>query len=323
MSTNAFPIGTIHHLSATGGTIISKCLAALPDMVLLSEINPQNYGSKRFDPFDPLGQFLARYPNVADTGLDSLREIFFARLAPVVERCKERGLRLIIRDHAHSDFLGKHPREPALRTFLAGAYNVTSVVTVRNPVEAFLSLREHEWHGSIGSFDNYCARVLMFLSTYSDCPLFHYEDFVEDPDRFINDMCLIYGLQFDLTYSDRAFAMRMSGDSGRARFQQHIRRLPVREFDASFRSEVLASANYHRLCERFGYDRDPQDLARRVEKCVLAHSPLDAPREARPSISKPSASKQPPPMVRSGEVPSVGSGRKEGRNGLPLSLFSR
>ena len=31
---------TIHHLACTGGTVISKCLAAMPDVALISEVNP-------------------------------------------------------------------------------------------------------------------------------------------------------------------------------------------------------------------------------------------------------------------------------------------
>ncbi|MEA5392276.1 hypothetical protein VB738_13520 [Cyanobium gracile UHCC 0139] len=39
-------VRTLHHVACSGGTLISRYLAALPDVVLLSELNPANrYGA--------------------------------------------------------------------------------------------------------------------------------------------------------------------------------------------------------------------------------------------------------------------------------------
>jgi len=35
-------IHTLHHLACTGGTVLSKCLAAMPRVALVSEVNPLN-----------------------------------------------------------------------------------------------------------------------------------------------------------------------------------------------------------------------------------------------------------------------------------------
>ena len=45
---------TIHHFACTGGTVISKCLAALPQVMLISEINPINRHSSKFNPSHPV-----------------------------------------------------------------------------------------------------------------------------------------------------------------------------------------------------------------------------------------------------------------------------
>ena len=36
----AEPIRSVHHLACTAGSLISRCIAALPNVVLLSEIDP-------------------------------------------------------------------------------------------------------------------------------------------------------------------------------------------------------------------------------------------------------------------------------------------
>ena len=33
---------SIHHLACTEGTLISKCIASMPDVALISEVNPMN-----------------------------------------------------------------------------------------------------------------------------------------------------------------------------------------------------------------------------------------------------------------------------------------
>ncbi len=50
------PIRTIHHFACTGGTLISKCLACMPNTQLLSEVEPfsrmQEMSQSRFHPTD-------------------------------------------------------------------------------------------------------------------------------------------------------------------------------------------------------------------------------------------------------------------------------
>ena len=56
-------IGLIHHLSNTGGILISKCIAAMPSVVLLSEMHPLvGLLQRQFFPLDPLAQLLVNYP---------------------------------------------------------------------------------------------------------------------------------------------------------------------------------------------------------------------------------------------------------------------
>lgn len=48
------PIRTIHHMACTGGTVFSKCLAVMPNVALLSEVNPLNRYGSAFEPTNPL-----------------------------------------------------------------------------------------------------------------------------------------------------------------------------------------------------------------------------------------------------------------------------
>ena len=90
---NKFEIRTIHHLSASGGTVISKCLASMPEVIFLSEINPLNIEKVRFNPFDPLQQFQAQYQMLSISELESA---FLERLKIIVDKCIENKKILIL-----------------------------------------------------------------------------------------------------------------------------------------------------------------------------------------------------------------------------------
>ena len=58
-------IRTIHHLACTGGTLISKCLGSMPDVALISEVNPLNRQGSQFEPTNPFNLFERRHDSLA------------------------------------------------------------------------------------------------------------------------------------------------------------------------------------------------------------------------------------------------------------------
>ena len=68
LNENAKPkLRIIHHLACSGGTLISKCLSALPNVYLLSEVHPHtslalDVNKPRYSPTDISS--LAKYANI-------------------------------------------------------------------------------------------------------------------------------------------------------------------------------------------------------------------------------------------------------------------
>lgn len=94
-------IGTLHHLACTGGTIISKSLAAMTQSYVLSEIHPYRTSAVRFDPMAAVAQFAAQYGKLTRA---EARSALACQLAIIARRAQKDGRRLVIRDHSHSDF---------------------------------------------------------------------------------------------------------------------------------------------------------------------------------------------------------------------------
>src|SRR5690606_8601936 len=122
--------------ACTGGTLICKCIAAMPNVQLLSEIDPLSRhslgGAPRFAPTDLL-LLLRQSTQGADDA--QILEIFRSGLQIVHRHAGSSGHRLVLRDHAHSQFcMGPLTERPTLREIVLDVLPVRSIVTVRHPL---------------------------------------------------------------------------------------------------------------------------------------------------------------------------------------------
>lgn len=256
------PIRLLHHFACTGGTILSKCIAALPNVVLLSEIDPLSTNqSSTFAPSDLIRQLRqSRHPLPQDLAI----EIFLAGLAPLQTSLKGSGRHLVLRDHSHSHFCTEADwtTRPSLREIVARRHRVVSAVSVRHPIASYLSLLNNRWvQFEPATLDEYARRYLAFLEMHAAHPVFRYEDFTADPEPVLADLCRALELPYAPGTPLLLSAIRMSGDSGRS--GDVIAPRPDRIPPAALRDEAAASPAYIALCDRLGYppleDLDAQD----------------------------------------------------------------
>ncbi len=250
-------IATIHHLPTSGGTVICKCLASQPHVVLLSELHPLRQ-TPNFNAFDPIPQFFNNYPEIADYSISSRQGVFLDRVDWIYQKAAKAGKQLILRDHVFTDFLPKYSpyKTSTLVNLLKQEYIVRPVVTLRNPIDAFLSSKMRGWHQGL-TFDEYCDRVLSFINTYAGVPIFHYEDFTINPQSVIQQICAYLSLDYRSDFLENFHNIQLTGNSGRKSQEKSIVPQQTREFDSEFRQEVLHSPTYQKLCQRFGYESDP------------------------------------------------------------------
>lgn len=276
-------IRTVHHLSATGGTLISHAIASLQHVFLLSELNPLTRPEVRFDPIDPLAQLGARYDLLTDYDYNAA---FLERLRPVAEAVERRDGILVIRDHSHSDWLGGTCRgQSALLSALRPVYETASVVTLRHPIEAYSSMMLNGWDEEVGDFDTYCGRTLQFVDYFSDSTVFHYEDFVIGPGKILSAICEALELPFSTDWEQRFRQVTLTGDSGRG-LDHPIQPLPVKPISERLLSEIRRSSNFLSLADRFGYVTDPDELIRkRQEEIRKAGVKVRAPEAAAHRLS--------------------------------------
>lgn len=253
------PLRSLHHMACSGGTLIAKCLSIMPNVTLLSEIDPlsdiglpQRGDPRLFRPWD-----LIYGGRVALRGIDdaAVQRVFCAGLFALYEAMTEQGRFLCLRDHVHSQFCtGTDPEaRPSTHAMMADVAPLRSLVTVRHPLDAFLSLQGHGWlHFQPGTIDEYARRYMLFLDAHAGIEVRRYEDFVADPEAVLQDICAVLELPYQPGFELMLPSVALSGDSGRTSDQITAR--PRRSASEQVLAQARVSDHFTALCDRLEYD---------------------------------------------------------------------
>lgn len=245
----------IQHFACSGGTIISKCLRGMPNAFLLSELHPTSRlhlkSQPHYSPRDIASQAIyGDLPNIDEINTKA----FLSQLLNINQHVFNLGGDLVVRDHTHADFcVGLHNEGGStILQIIPDSVVVLKVATIRNPIDAYLSLKHNGWiHFSPSGFDDYCRRFLKFLEPYADSNVFKYESFVDDPCEFMKAVCHVLELTYSEVFLDCFSFFKISGDSGRK--SSLIEQRPRRIISDEYRKEIEASHYMRKVSELYGY----------------------------------------------------------------------
>lgn len=250
-------IRLIDHFACTGGTLISKCVAALPNVRLFSEVEPHSamftgHATHEFAPTDLIRHL--RY-DLRGTSDQLVEAVFLAGLKEIYDSYRAEGATLVFRGHAHSIYCTAATPLRTLHAILLDHFPVRSLVTVRHPMESYLSAQKRGWltYKPVG-LDAYARRYHDFLDARADPAPLRYEDFVADPKTALAQICERLDLPYEPVVLDLFGAVRLTGDSGRSGdvIAPRSRKTPPEDVAA----EALASHAYTELLARLGYAQE-------------------------------------------------------------------
>jgi hypothetical protein len=214
-------IRVVHHLACSGGTLISKCISAMPNVYLLSEAHPFSElhlgaGNPKFLPSDISS--LSRHAEIPNQQ-ELARKIFLESIKIADNHLTNMGSYLVIRDHTHSDYStgNKESSYSAIVNVLQSNYNVISLLTIRDPIDSYAALVKNKWlHFSPPTFDEYCRRFNVMLNHFEDVNIVRFEDFVADPKKKMQKICEFLSIPYSELFEDIFGVFRVTGDSGRS-----------------------------------------------------------------------------------------------------------
>lgn len=251
-------IRTVHHFACSGGTVISKCIQSMHRTIVISEVNP--YRTRYyFNPFDPVQLLIAQTSlNQNDT---LKREIFKSRILQCVHIAARNDLNLVFRDHTHSDYCIPKNQEmitkkSSLLDLLSQNFNTKSLVTIRHPLESYLSLKINKWDQAISSSSDYISRLEMMITHYKNkgIPILRYEDFCRNPTKFMQEICGILDLEYCSDFQSSFKKIPMTGDSGRGKKEERvIVEMPPKLIPLELELEASQSEVFKKIASDFDY----------------------------------------------------------------------
>lgn len=252
----------IRGLGGNGGTFLSRALAAMDRVLLLSETNPASANLFGFE-LNPIKQIGDHYHqlglspyegNLTELGEPARYGRFIEQL---VKDCRDQGYHLILRDYNYADYIGTpFVWRPSLTSSLDAAlpgYPMLEILLIRHPASQYASLLAHAELKNVLSPEEFLAGYRRLLDLHPKAWPVRYEDLYERFPEGLSRICEFFQLPDPGTdWTQRLPEITwMTGHvlgQHSASPQSHRR-----EPDAAMKAALSHCEDYHLICERCNY----------------------------------------------------------------------
>lgn len=258
-------ISILHNMARSGGTLISKCLGCMENVVLLSEIHP--YIST--NPFNPITQAQEWHNLLLERDrwyLQQNIDISWTQAIEVIHRrTLQAGKQLILRDWSHIDFTGKPWFDNPSYKFtcvkiLEEYFDIKNICTVRHPIDQWLSLSKLSVINNQIDLPTFLRGYRKFAECAVETGFLRYEDFTHSPEESLKLLCENLAVNYDSTYSEKWFNYtKITGDtkknsSGRATGENTIVSLPRKSIPTKLKTQFQKNNDYNIALRLLGYN---------------------------------------------------------------------
>lgn len=193
----------------SGGTLLNRCMASMPDTIMLSEVNvealcPSSCNTIR-------GQVKEWY------GINLKSEGFRENIQELYKYCLEKDKALIIRDWTFGSFVPSRynnynpSKEFATLDFVSNYFPVKSFAFVRDAIDIWLSL-----NASPRTFyDKDLIYLYEFVKKIFDrkIKIFKYEDFCKNPKKNMHSICDYVEIDYNEQFMNFFSYYKVTGDT--------------------------------------------------------------------------------------------------------------
>ncbi|OHB75100.1 MAG: hypothetical protein A2Z34_08915 [Planctomycetes bacterium RBG_16_59_8] len=261
----------LHQLGRSGGTIISKCLAVMKDVVLLSEIHPdwRRLGYRTDKQADmwcsPIHQASRWYGLFDAAEVDEVMRrddhlAFSDIIGSIADRCARQNRILVIRVFDTVDFLpGAYLASPPFRSTttleLERELSLIEASTVRHPADVWASNLQFVPHKERLNPDGHLTGYRAFAELAHKTGFVRYEDFTADPEESLATLCRLLRIPYDHGWRERWQSYdRLTGDPVAIAPGYEIRPHPPKYLSTQDVELFRENHDCRRALELLGYD---------------------------------------------------------------------
>tara|TARA_B100000212_G_scaffold342100_1_gene327595 strand:- start:14437 stop:15303 length:867 start_codon:yes stop_codon:yes gene_type:complete len=202
----------IINFSRSGGTLLSRAIGMLPNVILLSEINTNLGASTRNKSISSHNAVIEQVYNWygIEVSGDSLKEVIL-NLSKI---CEQKRKQLIIRDYTYMDFRSnisnnwKPKYKFSLIDEIGEISSIKTFAFVRNAIDIYLSL-------GVKNIETFSYEYLRYVKELSKAGIKYikYEDFVIDPIKTMKEICNLISLEYSNDFLDFQKNHNITGDN--------------------------------------------------------------------------------------------------------------
>jgi len=196
----------IINYARSGGTLLNRCLATHPDLMVFSEVNPLAEDRPKHNLTNQAKEWY-------DINLKS--ESFKEKILELVELCEDRGKTLVLRDWSFFDFKRKdRPIEEKSFSILENLpknINVKTFAFVRDAIDVGIA---RNYYGKVNISDFSKAYLSFTKAVYDNgIKIFKYEDFVINYEKEFSAMMEYCKLKYFNVFNDFHKVQNVMGDT--------------------------------------------------------------------------------------------------------------
>lgn len=196
----------------SGGTIINRCLGSLPDTIVMSEVNEIEGAGDIENDLRTIKDQARGWYGIELNSIGYINNIQELNLI-----AKKQNKKVIIRDWSFVNFVPKKsnnfspPNKIPLINEFGGNNEFNFFAVVRNAIDVWLSL-EHS--STLKNGDPDLEYLLKFVEDLknNNIKIFKYEDFCNNPDEFMKELCKNTGLIYSDSYKNYNNFINFNGD---------------------------------------------------------------------------------------------------------------
>lgn len=203
----------------SGGTVLNQCLGSLPDVVIMSEVNPLGggWGEKGPESLTSIKEQAKHWYQIelkSTSYVDSVIEL--------EQICEKTNRILILRDWTFSNFMphqvNKFAPPNALLTLeaLSGNCDLLSFVFVRDAIDVWISR-------GMPPAEEFFRSYRLYVNAIKEYPVFKYEDFCREPADTIHKICVYAGIPYAETWRNYLQFRTVHGDVQRSQGSRGVR----------------------------------------------------------------------------------------------------
>ena len=202
----------ILNFSRSGGTLLSRSIGMLPNVILLSEINTHLGASTRNKSISSHNAVIEQVYNWygIEVSGDSLKEV----ILNLLKICEQKHKQLIIRDWTYMDFRSnisnnwKPKYKFSLIDEIGEISSIKTFAFVRNAIDIYLSL-------GVKNIETFSSEYLLYVNELCKAGIKYikYEDFVIDPINTMKEICNLTTLEYSNKVLDFQKNDKITGDN--------------------------------------------------------------------------------------------------------------